>query len=160
MVQRGSDVLGDALRSRGLRMTPQRKLVLDAVHALGHGTPEQVAERVQQVAPSLSLSTVYRTLDLLEEMGVVSHTHLGHRAPTYHAVGHADHIHLVCRRCGGIEEADVGGARTLADEVRERYGFSTDVAHLSLDGVCAVCRAGKQPVGYAGKQRGPADAGD
>ncbi|MFN0284426.1 MAG: Fur family transcriptional regulator [Kineosporiaceae bacterium] len=154
MVQRGSDVLGDALRSRGLRMTPQRRLVLDAVHALGHGTPEQVAERVQRTTPSLSLSTVYRTLDLLEEMGVVTHTHLGHRAPAYHAVGHADHIHLVCRRCGGVEEADVGGARALADEVRGRYGFSTDVAHLSLDGTCADCLPG------SGKHTGPADAED
>lgn len=129
-------------------MTPQRRLVLDAVQALGHGTPEQVAERVQEVVPSLSLSTVYRTLDLLEEMGVVSHTHLGHRAPTYHAVDHADHIHLVCRRCGGVEEADVDGARALADEVLARYGFSTDVTHLSLDGVCVSCRTagpGKQP---------------
>jgi Fur family ferric uptake transcriptional regulator len=145
------DSLGDALRSRGLRMTPQRRLVLDAVVALGHGTPEKVADRVQEVVPSLSLSTVYRTLDLLEEMGVVSHTHLGHRAPTYHATGHADHIHLVCRRCGGIEEADVDGARALAAEVAERYGFTTDVTHLSLDGVCAHC---------AGKQTGPTDAED
>ena len=145
------DALGDALRSRGLRMTPQRRLVLDAVVALGHGTPEQVAERVQEAVPSLSLSTVYRTLDLLEEMGVVSHTHLGHKAPTYHATGHADHIHLVCRRCGGVEEADVDGAAALADEVRRRYGFRTDVTHLSLDGVCAAC---------AGKQHDPVDAED
>lgn len=145
------DALGDALRSRGLRMTPQRRLVLDAVVALGHGTPEQVAERVQEAVPSLSLSTVYRTLDLLEEMGVVSHTHLGHKAPTYHAPGHADHIHLVCRRCGGVEEADVDGARALAAEVRERYGFRTDVTHLSLDGVCGHC---------AGKHTAAADAED
>ena len=102
MIQRSPDALGDALRLRGLRMTSQRRLVLDAVQALGHGTPEHVAERVQRAAPNLSLSTVYRTLDLLEEMGVVSHTHLGHRAPTYHAVGHADHIHLVCRHCGSV----------------------------------------------------------
>jgi Fur family ferric uptake transcriptional regulator len=160
MVQRGPDALGDALRSRGLRVTPQRRLVLEAVHALGHSTPEQVAERVQVVTPSLSLSTVYRTLDLLEEMGVVSHTHLGHRAPTYHAVGHADHIHLVCRRCGGVQEADVDGARVLADEVRVRYAFSTDVAHLSLDGTCAHCLPDAQTHAARGKHSGHADAED
>jgi Fur family ferric uptake transcriptional regulator len=144
-------------------MTPQRRLVLDAVHALGHGTPEQVADRVQLVTPSLSLSTVYRTLDLLEEMGVVTHTHLGHRAPTYHAVGHAEHIHLVCRRCGAVEEADVEGARALAAEVLDRHGFATDVAHLALDGTCAHCRTanGTDPVhpanaARAGGKRGPA----
>lgn len=158
MVQRSSDVLGEALRSRGLRMTPQRRLVLDAVQALGHGTPEQVADRVQETTPSLSLSTVYRTLDLLEEMGVVSHTHLGHRAPTYHATGHADHIHLVCRRCRTVAEADVDGARTLAAEVLARYGFAADVAHLSLDGLCVGCQQDDDR--GPGKQRGRTDAED
>jgi Fur family transcriptional regulator, ferric uptake regulator len=140
---RSADALDEALRARGLRSTLQRRLVLDAVAALGHGTPEQVCERVQVEAPSLSPSTVYRTLELLEKLGVVSHTHLGHGAPTYHVSGH-EHIHLVCRRCGAVQEADVVQAGALAQEVADRYGFATDVAHLSLDGVCARC-AGKHP---------------
>jgi len=139
-VKRGDDGLDAALRARGLRATPQRRLVLDAVTALGHGTPEQVGERVQRVAPSLSLSTVYRTLELLEELGVVSHTHLGHGAPTYHPAGHADHIHLVCQRCGSVGEADVEHARSLADVLATRYQFETDLAHLSLHGLCLDCR--------------------
>ena len=142
-VERVGDELDAALRARGLRATPQRRLVLDAVTALGHGTPEQVCERVQRVAPSLSLSTVYRTLELLEELGVVSHTHLGHGAPTYYPAGHADHIHLVCSRCGSVGEADVEHARPLAAEVVAHYQFETDLTHLSLHGLCLDCRGSR-----------------
>jgi Fur family ferric uptake transcriptional regulator len=131
--------LDEALRARGLRATPQRRLVLDAVNDLGHGTPEQVCERVQQNAPSVNLSTVYRTLELLEEIGAVTHTHLGHGAPTYHPASHADHIHLVCRRCGAVAEAEAEEARALADRLAHDTGFVTDLAHLSLQGLCQGC---------------------
>ncbi len=147
----GPDALDGVLRARGLRSTPQRRLVLDAVTGLGHATPEQVCDRVQERAPALSLSTVYRTLELLEELGLVSHTHLGHGAPSYHLSSHADHIHLVCRRCGGIQEADVQQAQALVTEVLRRYGFRSDVAHLSLDGLCAGCQEhGSAPPGSTG----------
>ena len=70
------------LHERGLRMTPQRQLVLNAVRALGHATPEQVCTQVQREAPAVNITTVYRSLDLLERLGLVRHTHLGHGAPT------------------------------------------------------------------------------
>jgi Fur family transcriptional regulator, ferric uptake regulator len=142
-----ADDLDDALRARGMRATPQRRLVLDAVAGLGHGTPEQVCERVQRVAPSLSLSTVYRTLELLEELGVVTHTHLGHGAPTYQPADHADHLHLVCRRCGQVGEADVEHAHALAGAVLAGQGFVTDLSHLSLHGLCAACAADREGTG-------------
>jgi Fur family transcriptional regulator, ferric uptake regulator len=148
------DSLDGALRARGLRVTPQRRLVLDAVLALGHGTPEQVCDRVQQLTPSLSLSTVYRTLELLEELGVVTHTHLGHGAPTYHPAAHADHLHLVCRRCGAVGEADVAHARTLAAAVLAGQGFRTELSHLSLHGLCARCQG--EPA-QAREATGPAE---
>jgi Fur family ferric uptake transcriptional regulator len=134
-----SGELEAVLRARGLRVTPQRRFVLDALERLGHGTPEQVWERVQVVAPTLSASTVYRSLELLEQLGVVTHTHLGHGAPSYSLVTHADHIHLVCRRCGAVQAADVTRAQQLADEVKAQHGFVADVGHLALDGLCARC---------------------
>ncbi|HYY10258.1 MAG TPA: transcriptional repressor [Kineosporiaceae bacterium] len=134
-----SGELETVLRARGLRATPQRRFVLDALGRLGHGTPEQVWEQVQAVAPSLSASTVYRTLELLEQLGVVTHTHLGHGAPSYSLATHADHIHLVCRRCGTVQDADVTRAQQLAEEVAARHGFVADVGHLALDGLCARC---------------------
>jgi Fur family ferric uptake transcriptional regulator len=133
------DGLDALLRARGLRVTPQRRLVVEAVEALGHSTPEQICERVQQELPSVNLSTVYRTLELLEDLGVVSHTHLGHGAPTYHPASHADHLHLVCRRCGGVEEADLRHAGGLARGVAGEHGFVTDLGHLSLHGLCGGC---------------------
>ena len=70
------------LRARGYRLTPQRQLVLDAVRSLGHSKPEEITAKVQADSRSVNTSTVYRTLDLLEELGLVTHTHLGHGAPT------------------------------------------------------------------------------
>jgi Fur family transcriptional regulator, ferric uptake regulator len=149
-------MLDDALRARGLRATPQRRLVLKAVAELGHATPEQVCEHVQGESATLNLSTVYRALDLLEELGVVSHTHLTHGSPTYQVADHVDHLHLVCRRCGSITEADLALAGPLATAVDERHGFRTDLPHLSLHGVCASCRAA---VGEEGVDEG-VDAGE
>jgi Fur family ferric uptake transcriptional regulator len=132
--------LDSTLRAHGLRATVQRRLVLRTIRVLGHGTPEQVCERVQTEAPSLNLSTVYRTLELLEELGLVSHTHLGHGAPAYHEVAHADHLHLLCRRCGWVGETASEHVGDLAREVAAGFGFAADVGHLTLDGLCAGCR--------------------
>jgi Fur family ferric uptake transcriptional regulator len=140
--------LDQALRERGLRATPQRRLVLKAVSELGHATPEQVCDFVQA-----ETATVYRALELLEELGVVSHTHLQHGSPTYQVADHADHLHLVCRRCGSITEADLDLARPLAAGVLAANGFSTDLAHLSLHGVCGQCGSPGDPGSSAG---GPA----
>ena len=95
--------LQHTLHKRGLRMTPQRQLVLDAVRALDHATPEQICAQVQRTAPAVNITTIYRTLDLLDRIGLVRHTHLGHGAPTYSAREH-EHVHLVCHQCGTITE--------------------------------------------------------
>ena len=77
------------LREKGLRLTPQRELVLQAVRQLGHATPEEVAEKVRSTHPGINLSTVYRNLETLENVGLVIHTHLGHGGATYHAADRA-----------------------------------------------------------------------
>ena len=116
-----------ALRARGLRMTQQRARVEEAVRRLGHATPEQIAEHLATDSPPLPLSTVYRALDALERVGAVSHGHLEQRAPTYHLVSHADHLHLRCAGCGAVAEADVDAAadlvRTLAVFVEVAVSF-------------------------------------
>ena len=145
-----ASALDQVLRERGLRATPQRRLVLRAVSELGHATPEQVCDFVQGEASSLNLSTVYRALELLEGLGVVSHTHLQHGSPTYQVADHVDHLHLVCRRCGSVTEADLALARPLADTVEAGHGFSTDLSHLSLHGVCGNCRSEDAEPGSSG----------
>lgn len=141
MPQVSAEGLDRVLRERGLRATPQRRLVLRAVSELGHATPEQVCEFVQGEAESLNLSTVYRALELLEGLGVVSHTHLQHGSPTYQVADHVDHLHLVCRRCGSVTEADLDLARPMVETVEAGHGFRTDLSHLSLHGVCGNCRS-------------------
>ena len=127
------------LRARGYRLTPQRQLVLQAVGSLGHATPEEIASEVRRTATAVNISTVYRTLELLEELGLVQHTHLGHGAPTYSVKGDDDHVHLVCRDCGEVEEAPREVLGEVADRLRDERGFRLDVGHFALFGTCRGC---------------------
>jgi Fur family transcriptional regulator, ferric uptake regulator len=129
------------LRARGYRLTPQRQLVVQAVSALGHATPEDVCAEVRRTAAGVNISTVYRTLELLEDIGLVTHTHLGHGAPTYHAAGADEHLHLVCGECGRVTETSLDAARDLVARLAAQHGFVTDVRHVALHGRCASCVA-------------------
>ena len=131
------------LRARGYRVTPQRQLVLEAVARLGHATPEEVGAQVQQTARGVNISTIYRTLDLLEQIGMVTHSHLTHGAPTYHLATDADHVHLVCRDCGQITEVGPDAIGPLIIALEDRHGFETDVGHLTVFGRCRNCRASR-----------------
>src|ERR1700743_2068995 len=130
----------EQLRARGYRVTPQRQLVLEAVARLGPATPEEIGAQVQQPARGVNPSTIYRTLELLEQIGMVTHAHLGHGAPTYHLATHADHVHLVCRDCGEITEVGPDAIRPLITALEDQHGFETDVGHLTVFGRCRNCR--------------------
>jgi len=127
------------LRRGGYRITPQRQLVLESVERLGHGTPDEILTEVQRTATGVNLSTVYRNLEVLEEVGLVTHAHIGHGAPTYHSVDDHVHIHLVCDKCGKVESIDAAIADPFLDELRTRTGFVTDVSHIALHGSCSGC---------------------
>jgi Fur family ferric uptake transcriptional regulator len=129
------------LRSRGYRVTPQRQLVLEAVTKLEHATPEDIWAEVQQTASGVNISTIYRALELLEQLGLVTHTHLGHGAPRYHLAAEAEHVHLVCSRCGRITQVSPDAVAGLVSFLEDTYGFETDVGHLTVFGRCATCRA-------------------
>lgn len=137
------------LRARGYRLTPQRQLVLEAVTALGHATPDEVLVEVQRTAGAVNASTVYRTLELLGELGLVTHAHLGHGAPTYHPASAHHHLHLVCRTCGDVLEAPIDAADQLVGSLQDSYGFTTDMNHFAIFGQCASCAAGSTPDGVA-----------
>lgn len=139
--------LGPALRARGMRLTPQRRRIVEALAVLGHGTPDTIAAQVASDGGSaLPLSTIYRGLEALEELGAVSHTHLTHGAPTYHLADHATHIHLVCLGCGAVCEVPAATAKTFAGNLRRLTGFDADVTHMAIQGWCQDCsRAGRTP---------------
>jgi Fur family ferric uptake transcriptional regulator len=129
------------LRSRGYRVTPQRQLVLEAVAALDHATPEEIAASVQRTAKGVNISTIYRTLELLDSLGLVAHTHLHHGAPTYHLATEAGHVHLVCQDCGKIDEATRETITPLTQALDDRHGFEVNVSHLTVFGRCHDCRS-------------------
>jgi Fur family ferric uptake transcriptional regulator len=129
----------ERLREHGFRITPQRQLVLEAVEALRHGTPEEILIEVQRTASGVNLSTIYRTLEVLEDVGLVTHAHIGHGAPTYHAVDEHVHIHLVCDRCRAVQSIPAGVAASFVAALRDDYGFRTDISHVSVHGHCRDC---------------------
>ncbi len=138
-VDGGPSALRRTLHQRGLRMTPQRQLVLDAVRELGHATPEQICTQVQHAAPAVNITTVYRSLDLLERIGLVRHTHLGHGAPTYSEQEH-QHVHLVCHSCGTVTESPTDLMDGLAARLLVESDFVLDPSHVALSGRCRTCR--------------------
>jgi len=131
--------LYEELRARGYRLTPQRQLVLEAVEELQHATPEQVLQAVRLKARGVNISTVYRTLELLEDLDLVTHAHLGDRAPTYHSTSAPEHAHLVCRVCGRVIEVPPAAVGPLAESLRDGYAFRVDVRHLAIFGQCEEC---------------------
>lgn len=128
--------LAAALHTRGLRVTPQREQILAAVRSLEHATPDQLVGAVDGV----DVTTVYRTLELLEELGFVAHTHLGHGAPSYRPA-EDDHVHVVCHDCGSVVDAPADLAVELARRLREERSFAVDLAHFTVFGRCAACAA-------------------
>lgn len=135
-----SGTWAQALRGRGYRITPQRQLVLQAVDELGHATPEEIHEYVHAQAAGVNLSTVYRTLDVLEGVGLVTHAHINHGSPTYHSVREHPHVHLVCRQCQGVDSVPAGRIAPLLESLIDGEGFAPDVSHLTIHGLCAQCR--------------------
>ncbi len=128
-----------ALREKGYRLTPQRELILGAVDELGHATPDEVLAHVQQQASTINASTVYRTLEVLEELGLVRHAHLSDRAPTYHSTRGHEHFHLVCRGCRRVISVEAEEASSFVESLTARQAFTPDLGHLTVFGRCADC---------------------
>lgn len=130
------------LRAEGYRLTPQRELVLRAVETLGHATPDEVHAEVRRHSSAVNLSTVYRTLELLDDLGLIHHAHLTDRAPTYHSTTGHEHSHFVCRSCKRVISVDRAEVSAALDPLTDRLGFRPDYGHLSVFGTCADCADG------------------
>ena len=129
------------LRAVHKRITPQRKLVLDILaEARGHLDAYDIYERGRRRDATLSLSTVYRTLGVLKETGVVRELHLDDEHHHYELSSEDEHSHLVCLRCGRVVEVDSTGFAEAAKETGQAHGFLVTSAHVELTGWCARCR--------------------
>ena len=130
----------DAIRARGLRWTPQRRLILDVLEqTAGHVTGSELVELCRQRDPATTPSTVYRTLDVLEELGYLRHSHSAGGREEFHAQPTVEHAHLECRRCGRTWEMSSVEANAVVKPLERRLGFRADVGHLTLSGTCADC---------------------
>lgn len=132
------DVLA-LVRSSGGRATPSRRVLLEVLFETGdHLSAEDLAVAVQARMPDVHLSTIYRNLDELQELGVVVHSHLGHGPVTYQLAANA-HAHLICEVCGTRIEAPEEMFRGLARTAKARFGFEIDPRHFAIQGRCADC---------------------
>ncbi|MBN1136168.1 MAG: transcriptional repressor [Anaerolineae bacterium] len=131
------------LRERGFRLTPQREMILSVLHDIeGLATAEEIYSRVQSISSSVDLSTVYRTLDLLQEFDLVSCVDPGDDQRRYELLGiHGPHLHLVCHACGQVIGADLEVARAFGQRLQAEYGFQPALDHLSIPGLCPACAA-------------------
>ena len=129
------------LRARGGRVTPGRRAIVEVLTTSGerHMNAEELISEIGARLPDVAASTVYRTLSALEQMGVISHIHLGHGPATFH-LNSADHRHLACTTCDTVIAIPADLAHGLVDQVRERYGFSIQEEHFALTGRCRACQ--------------------
>jgi len=134
------------LRERGFRLTPQREMVLRVMHQMaGFATAEEIFQRVQELSSAIDISTVYRTLELLQEFQMVSVVDPGDGQRRYELVGvHGPHIHLVCQDCGEVTPIDLDEFQEFVDHVRRRLGFTIDISQVSLPGYCNACASRHQ----------------
>ena len=129
------------LKERGLKLTPQRRVILDIIHdSAGHLSAEEIIEYVQTKVPGVNKSTIYRTLELLEGLGCVFKSESGGRF-IYHHAEEGHHHHLVCRSCGKSVDCDEDVLSPVSRKLRDKYGFQVDFKHMILIGFCRKCRA-------------------
>lgn len=132
----------DALRERGLRWTPQRRLIVEALaESTGHHiTGSELVERCRARDTETIPSTVYRTLDVLEDLGFVRHSHGADGREEYHVLPGADHAHLRCLGCGVEHEIGPVEAAELVGRLGAEHGFTVVLSHVMIGGYCAGCK--------------------
>lgn len=125
------------MRKRGYRVTPQRQLILDAVcEGRGHTTLAEILERLWAKAPAINQATVYRTLHFLCDLRLVVAMDLGDGCRVYEIAGETPHHHLVCRRCGRIEQLSHTAVAPLFARIERQHRFKADMDLLRCRG-CA-----------------------
>lgn len=129
-----------SLISLGYRMTPQRIMILEAVqNANDHISAEEIYSRVRAIYPHLNISTVYRTLELLKNLQLVTETDLGEGKVRYHSADKGHHHHLVCQKCGSVLDLNESVFTELKNTLARNYNFTADLRHLAIFGKCANC---------------------
>ncbi|TME59320.1 MAG: transcriptional repressor [Chloroflexi bacterium] len=130
----------EMLRKKGYRLTPQRHMILSVIQeADEHLSIDQILERVQERNPYVSLSTIYRTLELLRELGLVRENHLPGEQPHYETAESTEHHHLVCRRCRTTIHLEDNLLGNLHEQLQQQHAFHGLTLDLVAAGYCDAC---------------------
>ena len=133
--------IANKLSELGYRLTPQRIMVLSAIEdSDDHISAEEIYAQIVAKYPQVNISTVYRTLELLKRLGLVTETDLGGGRVRYHSAEKGHHHHLVCEKCGTMIDIDESTLARLQDVLFHRYNFSARLSHLAIFGRCEKCR--------------------
>ena len=128
------------LRERGYRITPQREMIIQAIaHSSQHITAEEISEKLQEHSAAINIATVYRTLDLLWKEGFACRNDLSEGKVVYATIEHGPHIHLVCRKCDQVIDADISMLNSIGEDLYQGYQFQPDLDHFSVFGICDEC---------------------
>ena len=128
------------LKKKGLKLTPQRILITDIIHdAKGHITASEIIDRVKAQMPGVNKSTIYRTLDILEEAGCVYKSEQGNEF-IYHHDHEGHHHHLKCSRCGRTISCEEDMFESVQKTLAKKFGFQADFKHLIINGLCESCK--------------------
>jgi Fur family peroxide stress response transcriptional regulator len=129
------------LTERGYRLTPQRLCLLDAlVDTETHPTAEALFERVRETCPTTSRATIYKTLETLKELGEVLELEFRDGSNRYDGVRPEAHPHLICTRCGKIEDLELPGLEELPRRAAEQSGYRISSYRCDLFGLCTDCQ--------------------
>ena len=138
----GEGSLSSTLKTTGRRLTGQRQLLLGVLREHGgHLDAHDLYRLASERNPRLSLSTVYRTMNLLRDLGLVDVVYLGQNHHHYELKPTSEHCHLVCANCGAVVEISCDLVEQLKDRVAEQYDFEISDARVDLVGLCGACRA-------------------
>ena len=137
--EQGIKIDRKALSSAGLRMTNQRGLILEIIRQ-GHLDADEVYRRARDKQPRLSLSTVYRTLRRLRELGLVDELHFDEAHHHYEVRPSIEHHHLVCLGCGKIVEFEYKLSQRMKQDIARKQGFEVTGVEVNMTGYCAKCR--------------------
>jgi Fur family ferric uptake transcriptional regulator len=130
----------ETLKEKGLKLTPQRRLIVDIIHdAESHLAAEDIIASVQKKMPGVNKSTIYRTLDILEQTGCVVKSESGDHF-IYHHSEEGHHHHLICRKCGKTIECSENIFLPVEKSLAKEYGFRTSFKHIVINGLCTACK--------------------
>ena len=143
MADTSLEEMAQALQQAGYRLTQPRLAVLQVLQENnGYLSPTEIHERGRALYPSLGLVTVYRTLETLDELGLVRRVHGRGNCHGYARASSASGHYLLCHQCGQVAEFPCEGMEGIIDAVRQRSGFSVEEHLLELVGLCPACQSG------------------